>query len=113
MQSIHLADMLLFAAPLAFSAASLTALHFLPWHGGAKPLARTTAYAIGTVVTVGVPALTMILAAMLDLHHGELFWAALMLVNALTSGAAVNVCYWIDASRAITLDEAADYASHQ
>lgn len=113
MQTIEVADIVLFALPLAASAISLTTLHFLPWNGGTKPLERTTAYAVGTLVTVGVPASTMIMAALLGLHYGELFWAALLVVNALVSGAAVNVCYWLDGTRAISLDEARGHANTQ
>lgn len=105
MSTLQLGDIVLFAAPLAASAISLTALHWLPWNGGTKPLERTTAYALGTLVTVGVPALTMIMTALLGLHYGELFWAALLLVNALVSGATVKSCYWLDGTRAISLDE--------
>lgn len=110
--NIDLRDALLFVTPLAVSALSLTAMHFFPWHRGAKPLARTTAYALGTLATVGIPALTMLLAAVLSMPQGELFWAALLLCNALVSGGAVNFCYWIDASRAISLDEVYEGTSH-
>lgn len=113
MNTIELQDAVLFAVPLAASAVSLTALHFLPWNGGTKPLERTAAYAVGTLVTVGVPASTMIVSALLGLAHGELFWAALLLVNALVSGATVKGCYWLDGTRAISLDEARGHANTQ
>lgn len=109
-QTLQLADILLFAAPLAASSVTLAALHWVPWNGGTKPLERTTAYTVGTLVTVGVPATTMIMAALLGLAHGELFWAALLLVNALVSGATVKGCYWLDGTRAISLDEARGHA---
>lgn len=103
---ISLPDLLLFVAPLGASAITLAAMHWFP---GAQQLERTTAYAVGTLVTVGVPATTMLLAAALGLSRGELFWAALLLVNALVSGATVNAAYWIDSkgTHAITLDEVA------
>lgn len=41
-------------------------------------------------------------------RRGELFWAALLVVNALISGATVNACYWIDGARALTLEDAAN-----
>lgn len=105
MQSIELRDILLFGTPLGASALSLGLMHWLPWNGGAKALERTTAYALGTIVTVGIPAMTMLVAHALGLHRNELFWAALLIVNALVSGGTVNAAYWIDNSRAITLDE--------
>lgn len=98
---------LLFILPLAASAVSLTALHYFPWNRGARPLKRTTAYALGTLVTVGVPILAMLVAALLGVSRGELFWAAMLALNALVSGATVNACYWIDGSRALTLEDAA------
>jgi len=104
---IPLHDLLLFAAPLGASAITLAAIHWFP---GARELSRTTAYAIGTLVTVGVPAAAMLLAAALGLSRGELFWATLLLTNALVSGATVNLAYWIDGKlpHAITLDEVAN-----
>lgn len=106
MSTLQLGDIVLFAAPLAASSVTLALMHFLPWNNGAKPLERTTAYALGTAVTVGVPVWTMIVAAALNLPHSELFWAAFLVCNALVSGATVKGCYWIDGTRAISLDEA-------
>lgn len=102
---IHLHDILLFAFPLCTSALLLAALHWLPWNGGAKELDRITAYTVGTSVVVGVPVLTMVLAAALQLNRNELFWAAMLLTNMLVSGGTVKLCYWIDSTRTVTLDE--------
>jgi hypothetical protein len=107
MENLQIQDVLLFCTPLGASAVSLGLLHWFPWKGGVDMLERTTAYALGTIVTVGFPAATMLLAAALAMHKGEVFWACLLLVNALVSGAAVNLAYWIDSKRPITLDEAA------
>lgn len=108
MHQIDVADALLFVTPLAVSTLALTAMHFYPWHRGARPLRRVDAYALGTLVTVGVPVVTMLLAALLTMRHSELFWAALLVVNALVSGATVNLCYVIDAGRALGLEDVSD-----
>lgn len=111
MPTIELRDILLFGAPLVASSLSLALMHFLPWNGGAKELERTTAYALGTIVTVGVPAMTMVVANALGLHRNELFWATLLIVNALVSGGTVNIAYWVDSFRAITLDEVSNHVA--
>lgn len=103
--NIEIADVLLFVAPLAASTLALTAMHFFPWHRGARPLRRVDAYALGTLVTVGVPVLTMLLAAVLAMPQRELFWAALLTVNSLVSGATVSACYAIDNGRALGLED--------
>jgi protein-S-isoprenylcysteine O-methyltransferase Ste14 len=41
-------DVLLFVLPILFSVVSLAALHWFPWHSGARPLGRVAAYAAGT-----------------------------------------------------------------
>jgi hypothetical protein len=107
MAAVELRDVVLFCTPLGASVVSLGLLHWFPWKGGVDVLERTTAYALGTIVTVGFPAATMLLAAALAMHKSEVFWACLLLVNALISGATVNLAYWIDSKRPITLDEAA------
>jgi len=101
---IPLHNLLLFAAPLGTSALTLAAMHWFP---GAQQVQRPTAYALGTIVTVGVPAAAMLLAAALGLSRGELFWATLLLTNALVSGATVNIAHWIDSKKPLTLDEVA------
>jgi len=108
MEAIEVRDILLFGTPLVISSLSLATLHWLPWNRGVRELKRTTAYAMGTLVTVGVPAVTMLVAALLAMPQGEVFWAALLLVNALVSGATVNACYMVDAVRALTLEDVAD-----
>lgn len=105
--TIEVGDALLFVAPLCASAVTLAAMHWFP---GAKELEKPQAYALGTLVTVGVPAVTMLLAEVLALPQGGLFWAAFLLMNALVSGFTVNGCYWLDSKRAISLDEVADAA---
>lgn len=105
MPTVELRDILLFGTPLVTSALSLGLMHWLPWNGGAKELERPTAYALGTIVTVGVPAMTMLVAHALGMARTELFWASLLIINALVSGATVNIAYWVDSGRAITLDE--------
>ena len=106
---IPLHDLLLFVAPLGASATTLAAMHWFP---GAQQLERTTAYAVGTIATVGIPAATMLLAAALGFARDELFWASLLLVNALVSGATVNLAYWIDSKLPITLDKVASERSN-
>lgn len=98
-------DALLFGLPLLFSSITLAAMHWFPWHNGARPLDRVPAYAAGTLVVVGVPVLTMLLAASLGLHRLEWFWAALFTANSLVSGGTVSLAYWIDSRRAVTLED--------
>ena len=98
-------DLLLFGLPLLFSAVSLFALHWFPWHGGARPLSRTDAYTIGTLIVVGLPVLTMLLGALLGQLRGQVFWAVLLLANMAVSGATVHLAYWIDSRRALTLED--------
>lgn len=103
--SLHFNDILTFTISPAVSALSLAAAHWFPWHGGARQLRRTTAYAIGTSVVVGVPVLTMIVTWLLGVMYDQLFWAALLVVNAAVSGATVNIAYWIDGRRAVTVED--------
>ncbi len=71
-------------------------------------LTRIEAYTAGTLVTVGVPALTMLLAAAVGMPQGELFWAALLTANAVVSGLTVKAAYWYDSRRAITRQDVHD-----
>lgn len=103
---LELADLVVFCAPLAASAITLSALHWFPWHGGARVLSRTTAYAVGTLVVVGVPVAAMLLTYALGLFYGQLFWATLLAANVLVSGATVHLAYWVDSRRALTLEDA-------
>lgn len=96
---------LLVGIPLVVSSLSLTAMHFFPWNRGAHPLKATSAYALGTLVTVGVPASTMALAAALNAPQDETFWVALLVANTAVSGATVHLCYWVDEGRAVGRDE--------
>ena len=105
---VRTADLLMFTAPLAFSALTLAVMHWFPWKSGADVLTRVEAYTAGTLVTVGVPVLAMLTAAALGLHYGELFWACLLAVNALVSGATVKAAYWYDGKRAIGRQDVAD-----
>ncbi len=106
MSQLELADIVVFCAPLVASAVTLSAMHWFPWHGGAKPLSRTSAYAMGTLITTGVPVTAMLLTAALGLFYGQLFWASLLAANVLVSGATVHLAYWIDSRRALTLEDA-------
>lgn len=101
---IEVSQALLFVAPLGASAVTLAAMHWFP---GATGLAKPHAYALGTLVTVGVPVVTMLLAVLLAMPQGEVFWAALLVANTVVSGMTVKVCYWLDSQRPrpITLDE--------
>lgn len=99
-------DLLLFVLPLLFSVVTLAAMHWFPWHNGTQQLGRVAAYTAGTIVTIGVPALTMLLAASFGLRYSEIFWAAFLVVNALVSGGTVRVAYWIDSRRALSLEDA-------
>lgn len=98
-------DALLLILPPVFSAATLAAMHWFPWNGGVEPLDRVKAYTAGTLVVVGVPVITMLIAAFLGLDRGQLFWAALLVVNTLVSGGTVSLAYWIDSKRALTLED--------
>ena len=104
-------DALLFGLPLLFSSITLAALHWFPWHNGARPLGRVAAYAAGTAVVVGVPVLTMLTAATLGYHRLEWFWAVLLVANTLVSGGTVRLAYWIDSRRAVTLEDG--HAAHR
>lgn len=103
---VEFSDLLLFGAPLVVSSLALGLMHWYPYRNGVQSLARTTAYALGTSVTVGVPAMAMLVAHALGMAQGELFWVALVVANTLVSGATVHLAYWIDSHRAISLDEA-------
>ncbi len=98
-------DILLFVLPLLFSAITLAALHWFPWYSGTRPLSRVAAYTAGTSVVVGVPVVTMLLAASLGIHRLEWFWAALLVANTAVSGGTVSLAYWIDSRRALTLED--------
>lgn len=102
---VRLLDLLLFAAPLFISALTLALMHWFPWKDGFDVLTRIEAYAAGTLVTVGVPVLTMLIAAAVGVQQGELFWAALLTVNATVSGATVKLAYWYDGKRAISHED--------
>ena len=105
---VRLADLLMFAAPLAFSVLTLAWMHWFPWKSDADVLTRVEAYTAGTLVTVGVPVCAMLIAAALGLHHGELFWACLLIANTAVSGLIVKACYWYDGKRAINRQDVAD-----
>lgn len=98
-------DALLVGIPLLFSATILAAMHWFPWHSGTRPLGRVAAYTAGTLVVVGVPVLTMLIAALFGLHRTEWFWAAFLIANTLVSGGTVSLAYWIDSRRAVTLED--------
>lgn len=104
-------DVLIFVLPLVFSAITLAAMHWFPWHSGTRPLGRVAAYTAGTTVVVGVPVLTMLLAAVLGIHRLEWFWAALLVANTAVSGGTVSLAYWIDSRRALTLED--DHAARR
>lgn len=98
------AEAVLFATPVALSITTLSAAHWFPWHWGAKPLDRLTAYTVGTSVVVGYPVLAMLLAVATGQHIGTLFWALLLIANTVASGATVQVAYWIDSRKAVGLE---------
>lgn len=108
MLELQLHDVISFAAPPVISVLTTAVLHWFP---GATAQHAITRYALGTAVTVGVPAAAMLLSAALGLSYGHLFWAALLLVNAIVSGATVNIAYWIDRHLPITLDDVAEAAN--
>ena len=110
MSMVALSDILLFGVPVALSMSTLAALHFYPWNKGTRPLKRTTAYTIGTAVVVGLPVAAMFAAMGLDKPQNEAFWALLLIVNTVASGATVHACYWVDDNRAVTPQEAQDDA---
>jgi hypothetical protein len=79
----------------------LAALHWYPWRG----LSRVAAYALGTCVTVGVPVLTMLAAALLETGYSELTWAAFLVANTIVCGATVQLAYLVDSRRPLTLED--------
>lgn len=99
---INLTDLLTVALPIGATSTTLAAMHWFPWHGGTRPLARTTAYMMGTAVVVGAPVATMVLTAALGVQYSSLFWAGLLVANTAVAGATVNLAYWIDQRRAIS-----------
>lgn len=105
---VRVSDLLMFAAPLVFSALALACMHWFPWRSGASMLTRIEAYTAGTLVTVGVPVGAMLTAAMLGLRYSELFWAALLTANTVVSGLTVKACYWYDGKRAINQQDVHD-----
>lgn len=108
MGTITPSSLMLLGIPIAMSTISLAMLHWYPWNKGTRPLPRIRAYTVGTAVVVGFPVAAMLAAVALHAPQGELFWAALLLLNTLASGATVNIAYWIDGNRAISTEEASD-----
>ncbi len=106
MQILELRSALLFGVSIALSVTTLAAMHWYPWNRGTAPLARTTAYAMGTSIVVGFPVIAILIASALGLQYSQLVWAALLVANTAVSGATVKTAYWIDSAKAITLDEA-------
>jgi len=104
----ELQDLLLFSIPVGLSMTTLATMHWYPWNKGTRPLKRVAAYTMGTVVVVGYPVATMFVANALKMSHGEVFWALLLIANVVLSGITVNVAYWIDGNRAVSLEETND-----
>jgi hypothetical protein len=102
---------LLFGIPVALSVTSLAALHWYPWNRGTQPLSRLAAYAVGTSVVVGFPVAAMLVAMALHMPQTELFWSSLLIANTAASGATVKLAYWIDGSRAVSLEDTAANAN--
>lgn len=102
---LDVSQVLLLGVPVALSVTTLTALHWYPWNKGTKPLGRVASYTLGTAVVVGYPIAAMIAAIILAMPQGESFWVALLSLNTLASGAAVNIAYWIDGNRAVGIEE--------
>ena len=103
---LQLCDVLTAVSPLLTSAVPTAALH---WFTGAQQQQHIVLYARGTGVPGGVPAAPMIVTAALGRQYGHVFWAVLLIANALVSGATVGVAYWIDAQHhALTLDDVAE-----
>jgi hypothetical protein len=94
-------QLLFFGVPLSFSAVLLAALHWYPW----RDLSRVAAYAVGTCVTVGVPVLTMLAAALVGTSYDELVWAAFLVANTVVCGATVQLAYLVDSRRPLTLED--------
>lgn len=93
---LQLSDVLVFVLCFVASALALATLHWMPFAGTEELRDRRLCYALGTCVTVGVPALALLLTDALGQHHDERFWAALLLSNMVICGLTVQVCYWID-----------------
>lgn len=105
MPVLHLGDALLVGLPIILSASTLLWMHWYPWNKGAKPLGYLARYVLGTVCLVGIPIITFLVADALSMQRG-LRWVALFLaLNAVISGIAVRIAYWIDDNRAVTLEE--------
>ncbi len=87
---------------LAFSALALSLLHWFPWP---KRPACGEAYALGTAVLVGAPVATMVLTHAAGQALGQLFWAGLLVANAVIGGATLLLAYGIDKRRPVNLED--------
>lgn len=101
-------DLLIFGMTGVVSGLALLAAHYFPWNRNRAELERTTAYAIGTSVVVGVPVIAMLLTVLMGDSRGELFWALLLVANTAVCGTTVKLAYWVDEHQVkpISLDEA-------
>lgn len=86
----------LFAIPLVISPLVLLVLHWYPW---GRILPRLTTYIIGCSVVVGVPVLCMVIAELLGMNPGNLYWAAFLLIHGAVCGFATWICRVIDANQ--------------
>lgn len=84
----------------------MLAAHWYPWNRGAAPLHRLTAYKVGALGLVGLPVAAMLIAHALGLAIDTLAWAGLLLANSAAAGGATHLAWWIDAGRAVTLEDA-------
>lgn len=90
------------AVVLALTALTLGNLHWYPWP---QRLKRVEAYTVGVAVLLGYPIAAMVLTHVAGLAYGQLFWAGLLLANALAGGATVRLAYAIDKRRPINLED--------
>jgi hypothetical protein len=87
---------------LALSALSLSTLHWFPWPTRLK---RIEAYALGVVVLLGVPVGAMVITHAAGLMYGQLFWAGLLVANAIVGGTTVILAYAVDKRRPLNLED--------
>lgn len=55
----------------------------------------------------------MLLSAALGLSYSSLFWAALLIANAVASGVAVGFAYWVDSRLPVSLEDVSNAAQRE
>ncbi len=87
---------------LSLTALSLSTLHWFPW---STRLKRVDAFVVGVAVLLGVPIGAMVITHAAGLAYGQLFWAGLLVANAVVGGTTVVLAYAIDRRRPMNLED--------